>query len=175
MTEDMFWNLIEDSCCGQNLKECLNPLTEEELFGFRYWWEYFHGISYRQDLWAVAYVVLEGCGDDEFDYFRFWLISRGRKVFHDAMENVDSLHDVFCCLGAPTGPDCMEQEDLDYAVQEVLAERTGDGEYFYDEIEKYEMPPAPSEIEFEWNEDDLDSIRRICPRIFEKWWAGGLQ
>src|SRR5262249_52563610 len=36
--------------------------------------------SYHWDLWAVAYAARGGCGDDEFDYFRQWLILQGREV-----------------------------------------------------------------------------------------------
>ena len=32
-----------------------------------------------------------GCSDDGFEYFRGWLLSRGRKVYEAAMRNPDSL------------------------------------------------------------------------------------
>lgn len=170
ITEENFWTIIENSNQGRNLKECLTPLSEEELFGFRYWWEYFCHISYKQDLWAVAYVVLGGCSDDGFDYFRFWLIVQGREVFYNALENADTLCDVFSKLKDPEGDDYPEQEELDYAVQEVLEERTGD-EDFFDTVEgNYLLPQYTHEIEFEWNEEDEESIRKVCPRTFDEWW-----
>lgn len=170
MTEEKFWTVIESSHRGRDLKECLTPLSEDELFGFRYWWEYFLNLSYKQDLWAVAYVVLGGCSDDGFDYFRFWLIAQGRKVFYNALENADSLCDVFAELEDPEDKDYPEQEDLDYVVQEVIDERTGEEDYYYREVEKYEMPQHLREIEFEWEGDDEDSIRKVCPRTFDQWW-----
>lgn len=27
------------------------------------------------------------------------------------------------------------------------------------------------DFEFEWEEDDEDSIRKVCPRTFDKWWG----
>lgn len=168
MTEEKFWTIIENSDCGRNLKECLTPLSEEELFGFRYWWEYFCNLSYKQDLWAVAYVVLGGCSDDGFDYFRFWLIAQGRNVFYNALENADTLCDVFSELEDPEGDNYPEQEDLDYAAQTVLGERTGNKDYFY--TADYSLPRYAREIEFEWEEDDEESIRKVCPRTFDKWW-----
>ena len=39
MIEEKFWTIIENSNRGRNLKEGLTTLSEEELFGFRYWWE----------------------------------------------------------------------------------------------------------------------------------------
>lgn len=130
MTEGRFWSIIEDSNHGRRLKECLAPLSEDELFGYMYWWTHFCNMSYRQDLCAVAYVVLGGCSDDSFDYFRFWLIARGREVFYKALEDADSLCDVFAKLEDPEDNDYPEQEELDYAVIEVLEERTGDEDYF---------------------------------------------
>lgn len=47
MTEEKFWEIIENSEHGNDLNECLEPLSEDELFGFRYWWEYFRNISYK--------------------------------------------------------------------------------------------------------------------------------
>jgi hypothetical protein len=41
--------------------------------------------SYRWDLWAVAYTARGGCGDDEFDYFRQWVILQGKDVYEAAM------------------------------------------------------------------------------------------
>lgn len=168
MTEEKFWTIIENSNCGRNLKACLTPLSEEELFGFRYWWEYFCNLSYKQDLWAVAYVVLGGCSDDGFDYFRFWLIAQGRKVFYNALENADTMCDVFSKLEDPEGDDYPAQEELDYAVQRVLGERTGDEDYYY--AVDYSLPNYAHKIEFEWEEDDEESIRKVCPRTFDKWW-----
>ena len=170
MTEEQFWTIIENSNRGRNLKECLTPLSEEELFGFRYWWIHFCHISYKQELWAVAYVVLGGCSDDGFDYFRFWLIVQGQKVFYNALENADTLCDVFSELEDPELDDYPEQEDLNYAVQKVLEERTGDEDFFYTVEENYLLPQYTHKIELEWEEDNEESIRKVCPRTFDKWW-----
>ena len=170
MTEEQFWTIIENSNRGRNLKECLTPLSEEELFGFRYWWIHFCHISYKQELWAVAYVVLGGCSDDGFDYFRFWLIVQGQKVFYNALENADTLCDVFSELEDPEGDDYPEQEDLNYAVQKVLEERTGDEDFFYTVEENYLLPQYTHKIELKWREDNEESIRKVCPRTFDKWW-----
>jgi Protein of unknown function (DUF4240) len=49
--------------------------------------------SYDWGLWGAAYVIDGGCSDDGFDYFRAYLISRGRAVFEAAMADPDSLAD----------------------------------------------------------------------------------
>jgi hypothetical protein len=50
--------------------------------------------SYTNPLWAAAYVVNGGCSDDGFDYFRGWLITRGREVFERIVADPDALAEV---------------------------------------------------------------------------------
>jgi hypothetical protein len=47
--------------------------------------------SYVAQLWAAGYVINGGCSDDGFEYFRGWLIIRGREVFERALIDPDSL------------------------------------------------------------------------------------
>src|SRR5207249_5020548 len=37
------------------------------------------------------YLINGGCSDDGFEYFRGWVILRGRKAYEAAMKNPDSL------------------------------------------------------------------------------------
>ena len=163
MTEQQFWQIIENSNKGENLTTELHKLTEDEIFGYRYWWEYFCRQSYTQSLWAVAYTVMGGCGDDGFDYFRFWIVTRGETVYKNALANADSLCDTFDDCDYP------EFEEADYAPWEVFEEKFGknpyDAEADYDLGDKTLL-----EIKFEWHEDDEASIRKVCPKTFDKWW-----
>ncbi len=172
LSEEAFWTIIADSDRGRNLKQCLTALSDEELFGFEYWWRTFMSASYKQDLWAVAYVVLGGCSDDGFEYFRCWLIAQGKNVYCEAMNDADSLCDVIVAPSEADDMDYPEQEDLGYAVAEVLGERKGEEGYFYDMVENYEMPDLlDRDVDFEWSEDDEKSIRNVCPRTYDKWWG----
>jgi hypothetical protein len=47
--------------------------------------------SYRNPLWAAAYLINGGCSDDGFDYFRGWLLLQGQEVFDSAVADPDSL------------------------------------------------------------------------------------
>lgn len=40
---------------------------------------------------GAAFVVMGGCSDDGFDYFRGWLISRGEEVFNQVIKNPEFL------------------------------------------------------------------------------------
>jgi hypothetical protein len=169
LSEERFWEIIECSNKGVDLEKELEKLIEDELFGFRYWWEHYHALSYRQDLWAVAYVVLGGCSDDGFDYFRYWLISRGKSVFMETMENVDSLCDEF----DKEDVEYPEAELLSYVVCDVYENRFGTD--FYDAMNDYDMGEMVDrtflEMDFDWDEDNEESIRKICPKTFDKWWG----
>lgn len=171
MTEERFWTIVEQSDHGHDIKKYLSALSEEELFGFIYWQEFFMHKSYKQDLWAEAYIALGGCDDDCFDYFRSWIITRGRDVFYNAVNDPDSLCDVFLALEDPKEKDYPENEEFHYAAQSVIEEREDNPDNV---TKEYLFPEYDYNIEFKWEEDDEESIRRICPRTFEKMWNNNI-
>lgn len=168
ITEDRFWDIIERSEKGDKLVDILSELTVDEIFGYRFWWEHFVRISYTEELWAVAYIVMNGCSDDSFDYFRFWLIARGRTVFLDAMKNPDSLCDEFDFIMNPEERYLPEKELYDYAIYEALKRQ---GTSYERENINYEIPYIPyPKLRLEWNGEDKESMRNVCPKTVEKWW-----
>jgi len=167
LTEERFWEIIEKSDKGRRLGEELSKLSEDEIMGYHYWWLHFCNISYKQDLWAVAYTVLGGCSDDGFDYFRYWLLTRGKSIFYKAIENADSLCDEFDNLPDEEYP---ENEEVSYVSKEVFEEKFGKD--FYDTEKLYDFGERGyPEIKFEWDEDDEESIHKVCPKTFDKWWG----
>jgi hypothetical protein len=100
MTHQEFWTLIERA---KNMSEgdpdeqvdlvraSLVRLAPKEIVEFDEVYEHYRNLSYRRELWGAAFLINGGCSDDGFEYFRAWLISRGKKVFERAMENPDSL------------------------------------------------------------------------------------
>lgn len=168
ITEDRFWDIIERSEKGDKLVDILSELTVDEIFGYRFWWEHFVRISYTEELWAVAYIVMNGCSDDSFDYFRFWLIARGRTVFLDAMKNPDSLCDEFDFIMNPEERYLPEKELYDYAIYEALKRQ---GTSYERENINYEIPYIPyPKLRLEWDGEDKESMRNVCPKTVEKWW-----
>jgi|SRR5262245_54514525 len=55
--------------------------------------------AYSWSLWGAAYVIHGGCSNDGFEYFRLWLVSRGRNGYERAPAEPDSLAE----LDATTG------------------------------------------------------------------------
>ncbi len=47
--------------------------------------------SYTSRLWAAAYIIMGGCSDDCFDYFRGWLLYQGKKTYEACIEDPERL------------------------------------------------------------------------------------
>jgi hypothetical protein len=150
---DEFWKIIEAALANTKngeadmnvIKRSLEGMTAEEILGFDRELQRRRAESYRWDLWAVAYIVNGGCSDDGFDYFRGWLISKGRKYFETAMADPVRAAD-------EAEPDACECEDLLYVASSVYKEKTG------------EFPPK-SDVPFPsnpagkaWEEDQLEKL-----------------
>ena len=47
--------------------------------------------AYRTDLWALAYLLRDGCSDDAFEAFRYWLILQGREKYEAVLADPDAF------------------------------------------------------------------------------------
>ena len=92
---DRFWALVErareggDRCgrVASRLTDTLEKLPPASIEEFGHELSSRMAESYRWDLWAVAYVANGGASDDGFDYFRGWLLTRGRTQFERALRD----------------------------------------------------------------------------------------
>ncbi|MCL2863355.1 MAG: DUF4240 domain-containing protein [Methanimicrococcus sp.] len=172
MSEDKFWEIIELSKADDpqdqldNLTDILAAMTVDEIFGFDYRLDKFLEASYSSELWAAAFIVCGGCSDDGFDYFRAWLISKGRAVYEAALENPDSLIDVF---EQADETDYPENEEILYATLDAYEEITGKDD-FYEVLDSFEDDFSILEIELNWDEDDPKTLEVICPKLFERYY-----
>jgi len=172
MSEDMFWEIIEKTMADDpqdqldNLVNLLSTMTVDDIFGFDYRLDKFLELSYSSDLWAAAYIICGGCSDDSFDYFRAWLVSKGRTVFEAAVENPDSLIDV---LTDADESDFPENEEILYAALDAY-EEAADKDDFYDVLDTFDDNFSILEIELTWDEDDPKTLETICPRLFERYY-----
>jgi hypothetical protein len=167
MDKQRFWQLIEQSKAessdcdeqAQHLTKSLAQLEAEEIIGFDKHFTQLGNESYRWDLWAVAYLVLGGCSDDSFDYFRSWLISQGQEFFEQVMANPELAADRI--EAAEEGAEC---EEIMYAAAQAYQQVTGQ-----------ELPAAdyhrqrPEEpIGQAWEEDDLEAM---YPDLWQKYFG----
>ncbi|GLY68915.1 DUF4240 domain-containing protein [Amycolatopsis taiwanensis] len=117
--------------------------------------------SYRNPLWAAAYMINGGCSDDGFDYFRGWLIAQGRDVFEQAVADPDALADLPSIRAAAVDGAEMECEDtLSIAWNAHLAatgEQVPTGSY------TVEYPELDSDWNFDF--DDRTEMKSRLPRL----------
>ncbi len=165
-----FWKLIEQSKELEDeidqaewTKDQLAKKSIEEIVQYEIIFTHFMNQSYTSALWGAAYVIMGGCSDDCFDYFRGWLIAQGEDVYNKTLANPEYL--------AAYIPPYYAEEDLAPQLEEMLSvaadaytyRKTGTFEYnedIYDEflnlIEAKGSVIQNIEIEFDWEEEDLE-------------------
>lgn len=130
MSDDMFWAVVDRTAVLEDdperqldsLRAILNELSPQEIEAFEasFWRQM--GRAYSWDLWGAAYVVHGGCSDDGFEYFRRWLISKGRAVYERVLADADDLADLL--VADVEG--VLEFEDFSpYVALEVWSSKTG--------------------------------------------------
>jgi hypothetical protein len=97
--ENCFWELIE--AAKENTKSSseqtemllgsLETFKAAEINRFRLILDAKLDALLHWDVWALAYLVMGGCSDDAFEYFRSWLILQGRQVVATAMADIQEL------------------------------------------------------------------------------------
>jgi len=124
---DRFWALVEtareggDGCgrIASSVTEALAALPPASIVEFNNELTARLIESYRWDLWAVAYIANGGASDDGFDYFRGWLITRGRERFERALRDPPAAVE-----GAPRFGD-LECEEILPVANEAHERATG--------------------------------------------------
>src|SRR5215467_3781810 len=155
MPGEGFWSIIDrvaeshqdPRAQAQALRTALHELTLEDVISFEVAFRRYLNEAYTWDLWGAAYVVHGGCSGDCFEYFRRWLVSRGRDVYESALVNPDSLAQLEVGPG-PSG--VWEFEQIYYVAKQVFKEKGGEGDVRdYSEPEAGLGGPAPSGAPFE--------------------------
>ena len=100
MDDDEYWQLVQQSRdesggdleCQENVLVIqLEELPPEKIVGFRLRTDKLLYDTYNSEMWCAGYLMNGGCSDDGFEYFRLWVISRGREVFERTAADPDSL------------------------------------------------------------------------------------
>jgi hypothetical protein len=174
MRAEEFWSIMERAAESNHepdaqmkaLRRALRELTIEGIVSFEVAFRWYLNKAYAWDLWGAAYVIHGGCSDDGFEYFRRWLVSRGRDVYEAALNDPDSLAQ----LDTKPGPDGVwEFEEIYYVAREVFKEKGGEGDVRdYSEPEAGLGGPAPSGEPFEEDEEHFASR---YPKLWQRFGA----
>ncbi|MEL1240259.1 DUF4240 domain-containing protein [Flavobacterium flavipallidum] len=174
LDEDNYWKIIDKSLKETNNQEDqeiflsaeLEKLPLKEIIGFRLRTDKLLFDSYTSNLWCANYIISNGGAEDGFDYFRCWLISRGKEAYYKTLENPDYLVNL-----VGNEPKTYDFEGFWYVANTAFknltykeAEEYIDYENFKSTDENYPL------LEFNWNVDDPATMEKICPVLFKKFW-----
>lgn len=172
MEEKQYWDIVQRSLNetkNQDAQEAwlieeLRKLPLEEIIGFRLRTDWLLYQSYTSDILCANYIMEGGCSDDSFEYFRCWLISRGEEAYNNAMQNPDSLIDEVV-----DGRKYYDFESFWYVALVAFEKNTGKELYDFIDYDTFttceENYPG---FESDWEDDIPESVKRICPRLFER-------
>ncbi|CAN5338749.1 DUF4240 domain-containing protein [soil metagenome] len=170
MEPDRFWAIIDGTTKLEGdserqlaaLSKALNRLSLADIQRFEAAFDATMRRSYNWDFWAADYVAHGGASDDSFEYFRCWLISKGRVIFEYVLANPDSLADSL----APDLHGVLEFEDFAYVAREVWSQKARPpGQEMPNTAPMMYVGVEPSGTPFA--EDDAELARRL-PRLWKR-------
>jgi hypothetical protein len=167
MDETEFWELVDGAreAAGGDpdvqadlLVERLTKLDPDAVTVFARHFDARSNRAYRWDLWAAAWILLDGASDDVFDAFRCWLIGRGREIFEGAVHDADALAELLPSFDPETDG---EAEDLGFAADEAYEQLTGA------DLPGPGLPEPPAEPE--GTPLDMEDDRALAARLPRLW------
>lgn len=129
LTRHEFWAIIDHSAQFEadpemqlaDLHASFLRLSPGQIADFEQLFDETMQDSYSWDLWGAAYVANGSASDDGFEYFRCWLISKGRRVFEQVAADPDSLADLI----AEGESGDFEFEEFAYVARDAWSEKSG--------------------------------------------------
>ncbi|WP_124636081.1 DUF4240 domain-containing protein [Taibaiella sp. KBW10] len=177
MNELAYWEIINQSLLQSTaqeeqeefLSDTLAQLSPEQLIGFKLKTDQLLLDAYNGSLWCAAYLMKGGCGEEDFTFFRYWLITRGKKIFdlgishaddiaYAVQDNINSAFDfeALATLPAEAFKKTTQKEMDDYI------------DYTQVKTTQEHYPP----IEITWREQVPATMQVLCPKLYQLFWTG---
>jgi hypothetical protein len=174
LDESQYWNIIAESLAKSDTQEDqeeylvkqLEVLSPADMVGFRLQTDKLLHDTYNEQMWCAGYIINGGCSDDMFEYFRCWVISRGKDVYYAAKANPDTL-----ITQVSPEMEMYDFEDFWHVALKAFEAKTGKD--LYDFIDNDNVAFGEGyypEITFTWEEENPESMRAICPKLFDAMW-----
>lgn len=174
MDEDRFWSLIDKSKqSSEDLEDFAENLTTElkqstitDIIGFHLREQKLRFDSYTSELWCAGYIMNGGCSDDSFEYFRCWIITQGKDAYYSSLKNSDWLVNLYS-----RDVEEYDFEDFMYIASDAFEQKTKKDIEDYVDYDKFKTNEANyPDFEFTWEEDNEESMKKICPKLMEVAW-----
>lgn len=171
--ENTYWAIIENSIKNTSSQEDqeiyliaeLEKLSPKEIIGFRLRTDKLLYDTYNQELWCAAYIVNDGSTDGGFDYFRCWLISKGKDAYYSAVKNPDSILQII---------DTSEEDEFEFegfAYVAVSAFKALTTRELFDFIDYNNFTTNDENypiLKFAWNVDEPETMQKVCPKLYDR-------
>ncbi|WP_232227102.1 MULTISPECIES: DUF4240 domain-containing protein [Flavobacterium] len=174
LDEESYWGIIEKSLKETSNQEDqeifltaeLEKLSPKEMIGFRLRTDKLLFDSYTSNLWCANYIISNGTADEGFDYFRCWLISRGKEAYYKTQETPDYLVNL-----VGNEPHAYDFEGFWYVANNAFKNLTNKEAEAYIDYENFQTTDEHYPIlEFNWNVDEPKTMEKVCPVLFKKFW-----
>jgi hypothetical protein len=162
-----FWRLIEKSREFDQAEWLSEELAQKglvEVLDFEFNFQELMSASYQSRLWGAAFVLMGGCSDDAFDYFRGWLIGQGEEIYNKVMKDPEFLAEYINEENLDDEGFPQNEELLTVVLDAYTLIKKGDIEWddeihneLLEALDKKGLQPVP-DIEFNWEEDDLENL-----------------
>lgn len=192
MNEQILWMLVKHSQelnnnafqQSQLLIDLLSEWSITNIYKFEnIYWKLMRR-SYDADLWAAAYVINDGCSQEEFLNFRSWLLLQGQAIFRKTVQDPEYIVE---WLNLPI-QNPTQYPDLHNRIAELIAFKTNqpvsyrfsekgfelNGEYWQNDLEIVDKVPLLCQImgwgnqipKGEWKTDDVPQYHSAASRVF---------
>ncbi len=159
--DTLFWEIIEKARQEtedkyeflDKLKSNLESFKPSEIRKFAKLLLSYGNKLHTWEHWALAYIARRGCGDDEFDYFKAWAVSKGKAAYNTILEiRENEIRDVF--------DEDPQFEQMLYIAEEAYENKTGG----IMPVVKVKMPKISGR---NWEEQELKELFPSICKIFD--------
>jgi hypothetical protein len=174
LDENLYWQIVQESLNNSGTQDAqqeylvrrLQKLNPKDMVGFRLRTDKLLYDTYNSEMWCAGYIMNGGCSDDGFEYFRNWVISRGKDVYYKAKQNPDTLIEQVDEVA-----EYYDFEDFWYVALVAFKNKTGKDLYDFidDDNFKFKEGHYPN-FDFTWEEENPESMKAICPNLFDRMW-----